>query len=269
MMGGHHAACGAAAWVAATATAPFAFGWYPVSYVGVATGALVCAGAAVLPDADHHDGTIANSLPPLSHWVCRGVAAVSGGHRHGTHSLVGVAAFTGLAWLAGHWRVDVERFGTVDVGAGVLGLLLASYALKALKLVKGTVAPWLASLTLAVLIALFAPTEWTWLPLAVGIGCAVHVVGDLLTTDGVPLGWPIRPRPPRWWASTNGLNDLWRRGGNVAVPILGDAGSWREWALLVPVGAYAVLGVGWALLEQMGFDTTDAYSRVAAAFGHG
>ncbi|GMA26228.1 metal-dependent hydrolase [Luteimicrobium album] len=268
MMGGHHAASGAAAWVAVTATAPFAFGWYPVSHVGVATGAVVCAGAALLPDADHHDGTIANSLPPVSHWVCRAVGAVSGGHRHGTHSVLGIAVFTGLAWLLGHWRMTVDGFGVVDVGAGVMAVLLAAYALKALRLVRGKVAPWLGALTLATLVAFFSPTEWTWLPLAVGIGCAVHVVGDMLTTGGVPLLWPVRHRPPRWWASTNVLNDVWKRGGNVALPILGDAGSRREWALLVPVSAYAVLGVGWALLEQMGFDTADAYARVSATLGH-
>jgi membrane-bound metal-dependent hydrolase YbcI (DUF457 family) len=268
MMGGHHAACGAAAWVAVTATAPFAFGWYPVSYAGVATGALMCAGAALLPDADHHDGTIANSLPPVSHWVCRGVGAVSGGHRHATHSLLGIAAFTGFAWLMAHWRLHTAAFGTVDLGAGVLAVLLSSYALKALKLLPGRrVRPWLFSLALAVLVALFSPTHWTWLPVAVGIGCTVHVLGDFLTTDGVPLLWPLQRRPPRWWASTNGLNDLWHRGGNVAFPVLGDAGSWREWALLVPVSAYAVLGVGWALLERLGFDTTGTLAQVASNLG--
>jgi membrane-bound metal-dependent hydrolase YbcI (DUF457 family) len=267
MMGGHHAACGAAAWVAVTATSPLTFGWYPVSHAGVATGALMCAGAALLPDADHHDGTIANSLPPVSHWVCRGVAAVSGGHRHGTHSILGVGVLTGIAWLLGHWRLHTDTFGVIDVGAGVLAVLLASYALKALRLVRGRALPWVASLALACLVAVFSPNHWTWLPLAVGLGCAVHVLGDLLTTDGVPLLWPVRRRPPRWWARSDVLRDVWHRSGNVALPVLGDAGSWREWALLVPVGAYAVLGVGWALLEQLGLDPSEAYARVAAAVG--
>ena len=36
MMGGHHAASGAAAWIAVTSSAPIAFGWYPgVSDIGV------------------------------------------------------------------------------------------------------------------------------------------------------------------------------------------------------------------------------------------
>ncbi|WP_281255208.1 metal-dependent hydrolase [Luteimicrobium subarcticum] len=265
-MGGHHAASGAAAWVAVTATAPFAFGWHPVSYVGVVTGSVVCAGAALLPDADHHDGTIANSLPPVSHWVCRGVEKISGGHRHGTHSVVGIALMTALAWLLGHWRLHTDRFGTIELGAGLMTILLASYALKALKLVPGRhFAPWTGSLVMAAFVALFAPDEWAWLPLAVGVGCVVHVFGDMLTTNGVPLLWPWTPRPPRRWRRMNGPNDIWRSGGNMALPVLGDAGSVREWILLVPVSAYALLGVVWALLEQMGFDTGAVWASVVAA----
>lgn len=79
MMGGHHAACGAAAWVAVTSTAPYTLGFYPVSDVGVITGAIVCAGAALLPDADHHSGTIAHSLPPVSEGVANLVETISGG----------------------------------------------------------------------------------------------------------------------------------------------------------------------------------------------
>ena len=42
MMGGHHAASGAAAWVAVTASTPIAFGWYEgVTNTGVIAGALV------------------------------------------------------------------------------------------------------------------------------------------------------------------------------------------------------------------------------------
>jgi membrane-bound metal-dependent hydrolase YbcI (DUF457 family) len=265
MMGGHHAASGAAAWVAVTASAPFAFDWYPVSPAGVATGALMCAGAALLPDCDHHAGTIAHSLPPVSHWICQGVEKISGGHRHGTHSLLGIAVFTGLAWLLAHWRMHTAAFGVVDLGAGLLAILLASYALRALRLVRGKVLPWAVSVGLAFCVAVFSPTQWDWLPVAVGIGCAVHVLGDFLTTDGVPLLWPVHHRPPRWWASNSGLKDLWHHGGNVAFPVLGDAGSWREWMLLVPVSVYAVGGVAWALLERLGFDATGTYTHAVSA----
>ncbi|GAB2466067.1 metal-dependent hydrolase [Xylanimonas ulmi] len=266
-MGGHHAASGAAAWVAVTATTPIAFGWYPVSDIGVITGALVCAGAALLPDADHHAGTIARSLPPVSQGVARAIAAVSGGHRGGTHSLLGVAAFTAIAWAVGHLTLRTEAFGDVLVGPGIVAVLLIAFALRALRLTgEGRWWAWLASGSLAALVAAYAPEEWFWLPFCVGLGCLVHLIGDLLTTRGVPLLWPIRFRSPRWVRRHRALpfDDVWRAGGNIALPLLGDAGSWREWLVMTPVSVYAVLGVGWATLDLAGVDTASAWDAAAS-----
>lgn len=265
MMGGHHAASGAAAWVAVTSTAPIAFGWYPVTDVGVMTGALVCAGAALLPDADHHRGTIAHSLPPVSEGVTRLVARVSGGHRGATHSVLGVAVFTAIAWVASLLTVRTGTFGDVLVGPGVLAVLLIAFALRALRLTRrGRWWSWTASVVLAALVAAFAPEEWYWMPFCVGLGCAVHVVGDLLTTRGVPLLWPVRIRSPRWVRRYRMLpfDDVWRRGGNLSVPVLGDAGSWREWLVMTPVSLYAVVGVAWAALGQAGLDTASAWQAL-------
>ena len=55
---------------------------------------------------------------------------VSGGHRHGTHSLAGIAAFTGAAYVAEHYRRTLG-------GKIVLGLLLVlvlAAGLRALKI---------------------------------------------------------------------------------------------------------------------------------------
>lgn len=49
------------------------------SPIGIVTGALVTAGAAMLPDADHHNATIAHSLPPLSNAMCAGIGKLAGG----------------------------------------------------------------------------------------------------------------------------------------------------------------------------------------------
>ncbi|MBD8077632.1 metal-dependent hydrolase [Cellulosimicrobium arenosum] len=264
MMGANHAATGAAAWIAVTSTAPFALGLHPVSSVGVMTGAVVCAGAAVLPDADHHNGTFAHSLPPVSEWVSDAVEAVSGGHRNGTHSFLGIAVFTALAWAAGLLTIQTESFGTVYVGGGVLAVLLIALALKALRLTRrGRLAPWLTSLTVAALVALFAPEEWNWLPVAVGLGVTVHVLGDVLTTNGAPLLWPVRFRAPRRVRRSLVLDDVWRPGGSFAVPLLGSTGSVREWLLATAVGLYATVGFTWSALDQMGFDTFGTYTRLS------
>ncbi|MER7556815.1 metal-dependent hydrolase [Nocardioides sp. NPDC126508] len=269
MMGGHHAASGAAAWIAVTSSAPIAFGWYPgVSDIGVMTGTLVCAGAALLPDADHHNGTIAHSLPPVSEGLTRIVGQVSGGHRNGTHSILGVLAFTALAWGAGKLSLETEHFGSVLIGPGIMCVLLVAFAMDALKLTrKGVHWPWIPAVALAAVIAVFAPEEWWWMPFSVGLGCVVHLLGDFLTTMGIPLFWPIAPKPPRWVRRNKWLpfDNMWTRGGNFALPILGDAGSVREWIVMTPISLYAIVGFGWALMSQMGFDVDSRWEALVSS----
>jgi len=270
MMGGHHAASGAAVWIAVTASTPIAFGWYPVSNVGVMTGALVCAGAALLPDVDHRSGTIAHSLPPITEAITQVVGKLTGGHRKSTHSLLGVAVFVAIAWAASLLVMRTEQFGDVLIGPGIMAVLLIAFALRALKLTrKGWWWPWLTSVSLAGTVAVFAPEEWYWMPFCVGLGCLVHLLGDLLTTHGIPLLWPLRVRSPRWVrrAPILPFDDMWRPSGNIAIPLLGDAGSWREWTLMTPVSIYAVAGFSWAALDQMGFDTLGVWNVFSAWFG--
>jgi membrane-bound metal-dependent hydrolase YbcI (DUF457 family) len=264
MMGAHHAACGAAAWVAATTqiqvhpgllvpalpeSVTLGLGLLDVSPVGVVTGALVTAGAALLPDADHHSATIAQSLPPLSNVFCAAVGAISGGHRRGTHSLLGVIAFVAVAFLAGLWTVETTQFGTVYPGAGLLTVLLVSFAAKALRIIPDRMrrSPWAVGLTAGAFVTAFAPEEQFWFPLAVGIGVVVHILGDMLTTGGCNPAYPFRLRRPRRLAHVPVLAQVWRPNGNIAVPLLGNAGSVREWCLLVPVSLYAVGGIAWAV----------------------
>ena len=269
MMGAHHAACGAAAWVAATTrielglgplaavlpvmpeSVTLGFGLLDVSPVGVVTGALVTAGAALLPDADHHSATIAHSLPPLSNLFCAGVGAISGGHRRGTHSLLGVAAFVAVAFVAGLWTVETADFGIIYPGAGLLTVLLVSFAAQALKIIPDRMRrpPWALGLTAGAFVTPFAPEEQFWFPLAVGVGVVVHILGDMLTTGGCNPVYPFRIRRPRSLAKLPVVAQVWRPNGNIAVPVLGNAGSLREWCLLVPVSLYALGGIGWAVLR--------------------
>ncbi|MFS0702056.1 metal-dependent hydrolase [Cellulomonas sp. 179-A 4D5 NHS] len=244
MMGANHAATGAAAWFAVAGSGPLMLGWYPVHSSGLLIGAAVCAGAAMLPDADHHAGTISHSLPPLSRLVTRGVAHVSGGHRHGTHSLLGILVFAALGALLGAVRVP-SPVGTLAVGAGVISLLLVAYAAKALRMTSDAtwLRSWLLATGVAAAITVFAPEDPTWLAVCVGLGAAVHVLGDALTTGGVPLLWPWTPDPPRWWAENRVLRRVWQRNGWGGVPVLGRTGSVREWLLAVPVSLYATYGL--------------------------
>ncbi|MET4143810.1 membrane-bound metal-dependent hydrolase YbcI (DUF457 family) [Arthrobacter sp. UYCo732] len=277
MMGAHHAACGAAAWVALTTNihvntsalaekVPFlphyldiGFGLFDVSPVGIVTGALVTAGAAMLPDADHHNATIAHSLPPLSNAMCAGIGKVSGGHRHGTHSVVGIVVFVLVAFLAGLWTYELEGFGTIYPGAGILSVLLVSFAAKALKIIPDRMrkSPWAVGLTVGAFITFFAPQEQNWFPIAMGIGVIIHILGDMMTTEGCNLAWPFAIKPPKAIRNLPVLKQCWHSNGYMTIPVLGHAGSVREWLLLVPIGAYAIFGVGSTLVGMGQSGLTD------------
>ena len=73
MMGGHHAASGAAAWVAIASTGPYALGWYPLDPTGIVIGAMATAGTALVCDWDHRASTVAH---------CAAAAVQPGGARH-------------------------------------------------------------------------------------------------------------------------------------------------------------------------------------------
>lgn len=298
MMGPSHAACGAAAWVALTGTYtvhladisfPVGLGLMPVGDPGLITGALICAGAALLPDLDHPGGTVARSLPPVSRWLARGLSRLAGGHRRGTHSLLGLLVVVLLAELsqrasvpvgdALRWRVTGSAAlpaggagtgaappGAVGSGAAgavgdaaaslpgqvwplaaVLSVLLIACAVKVLAFVPDRLAHanWVVGILLGAFVATHPPGDPRWFVVAVGLGCAVHMLGDLLTTQGIHLLWPLRvplPLPP----------SLYARRSFVRLPVLGNAGSAREVLLLVPVTLYALAGLACAGIAWAG-----------------
>ncbi|MCW2901733.1 MAG: rane-bound metal-dependent hydrolase [Streptosporangiaceae bacterium] len=190
MMGATHSLSGAAAFLAVAA--PLSQHVHPLTPATVAVGTVVSAGAAMWPDMDHHNGTIANTFGPISRVLCRVVAAVSGGHRHATHSLVGTAVFVALAIAAAHdrwaltavlwlcmglavralWKRPKNRpdgkFGYKDV-AGVVHAVVAA-----------VIAYWLVH----------SSVDMSVVPWAVAIGYVAHLLGDSLTERGIPLMWP-------------------------------------------------------------------------------
>lgn len=76
---------------------------------------VLSAAFATFPDLDQTCSSAGRSLGPVSRLAAIVIRRVSGGHRHGTHSVAGVAAFTGLAVLASAFRADI---------AGMAGLAL-------------------------------------------------------------------------------------------------------------------------------------------------
>ena len=177
MLARDHALSGALAF---TAVAPVLH----VTGAGLLAGAVFTAGAATLPDIDEPGSTISRTLGFFTMAVAWVVHKISGGHRKGTHSVLGIALFTVAAWAA----VAGARGLTGKIILGVvLGLLLAA-GVRALRigghqadiigLAAGAAAVyWRAGLALV--------------PLCVALGAAAHIAGDELTHGGCPLAWPV------------------------------------------------------------------------------
>src|SRR5687768_7981296 len=92
-MGRTHALSGAALFTAGTLALEL-----PAEQIVL--GAVVCAGAAVLPDIDHHGSNISRTFGPLTRGFGWAVGKVSGGHRNGTHSALGVALIAAVVFLS-------------------------------------------------------------------------------------------------------------------------------------------------------------------------
>lgn len=192
MMGHSHALSGALVWLAAApalaALTPAAGG--ALLPAELLAGALVCAGAAMLPDLDHPSATIAQTFGPATWMLSKAVNFLSGGHRQATHSLL----FCVGMGLGAH---ALAQYSTV--GRDIVVVLMIGLALRALAIgVPGkTITSAVVNILLtAVLFLVFGSlgVGYGWLGLAVGIGSLAHVIGDCLTERGCPVLWPIKGR---------------------------------------------------------------------------
>src|ERR1700722_17357040 len=102
MLGRDHALSGA---VVFAALAPELH----VTDAHLAAGVVLAAGAGVLPDIDHPDSTISRAFGSPPEWFNWVGDRTPGGHRHGTHSLLGIAAFTAGAWGAGLFQLSEPK----------------------------------------------------------------------------------------------------------------------------------------------------------------
>jgi membrane-bound metal-dependent hydrolase YbcI (DUF457 family) len=155
-------------------------------------------GMALLLDLDSCGSTGARSLGLISGAVSHLVRKVSGGHRHATHSLIGIAAFTGLALLACHFRGDYAGLA----GLALLITLSVSAGLEALHVTRSHVADVTGILVSAAVI--YFGWGLALIPLAVLLGCLVHGILDSMTDSGVNWLWPCQyrvhflPEPFAW-----------------------------------------------------------------------
>ena len=150
--------------------------------------ACLTADYALASDLDSCGSTEARSFGFATAVLAWCVRLVSGGHRHGTHSLLGVAAFTGVAWAACEFR------GTWP-GRAVLFVILAVGMAAAADALRPSAAHAENILALAIAAAMC----WTGyglalVPLAAALGTACHIAGDSCTVSGCPWLYPFSDR---------------------------------------------------------------------------
>ncbi|GLY07430.1 membrane protein [Actinoplanes sp. NBRC 101535] len=240
-MGPSHALSGSAAWLAGSwALAQFAD--VTQSPLEVAVGTAICAGGALLPDLDmsgkvtknQGGATVARTFGVASLFVAEVVEKVSlgiytatklskdprrnNGHRTFTHTIP-------FCVLLG-WGTSAlcEKYGEWAVVAIVF--VMAGLALRGLFDDWAERAGWVLVTLTSGVVAWFTAANldgdrgYPLMGLAVGMGCFVHILGDWITKNGVPILWPI-PIKRRMWMMFGIPNSMAVKvGGKVEVVIL-------------------------------------------------
>jgi membrane-bound metal-dependent hydrolase YbcI (DUF457 family) len=244
MMGPSHALSGAAVWLAGS-WALDRFAGYEQSPLAVAVGTAVCAGGALLPDLDmsgkvtanRGGATVARTFGVLSLFLAEVIEKVSlgvyhatklrkdpdrtNGHRTLTHTLPFTALVgwgtTAACAAYGRWAVIGILFFTI--GLALRGLFedwAQRVGWAAVTLIS-------AASAFGTYVALPPDRGYPMLGFAVGVGCLVHILGDIITTAGVPVLWPV-PVGRRTWRMIGVPNGMALRvGGRVEVVVLRGA----------------------------------------------
>ncbi|PRY21945.1 metal-dependent hydrolase [Pseudosporangium ferrugineum] len=256
MMGPSHALSGASVWLAGSWALDH-FAGYAQSPLAVAVGTTVCAGGALFPDLDlsgkvtrnQGGATVARTFGVFSLFVAEVVEKVSlgvytatklskdprrnNGHRTFTHTLpfAGLVGWgtTTLAATYGKWAVVAIVF------------LMAGLALRGLFDRWAERAGWLIVTLASGVIAWFTAANlpgdrgYPMLGFAAGVGCVVHLFGDMITKNGVPILWPI-PIGRRMWRMVGVPN-------RMAVKVGGRGETLGLRLLFTTVAVLAVLGM--------------------------
>jgi membrane-bound metal-dependent hydrolase YbcI (DUF457 family) len=229
MLGYSHAMSGGVAWLALAPVIETTFGVQFETYELLA-GTIATAGAALIPDLDHPQATIAHTFGPISKGVSKLTALLAGGHRQGTHSILFSLGFGALCYSIG---IGSEASGS-NLPAMILMFLLAAFAFRGLNIVppktsssfKGIIVLLEAAALTYVLSLMLEPgATWWWLGFAGAVGALTHLVGDAITPEGVPFFYPMK----------------WR----ISVPIIAHTGNIMERAIVSPLLTFALIYLAW------------------------
>ncbi|WP_026922489.1 metal-dependent hydrolase [Glycomyces arizonensis] len=263
VMGPTHAMSGAALWLAGSAIASLAFD-IDQSSAELIVGTIAVSGASLYPDIDcagkvtenKGGSTVARSFGVVSLFFAECVERLcywfylltkskkdkkrKNGHRTFTHTAVHAALVgTGVGYLGAYFgKPAVIAVLFVLTGLAVRGLLPSAVNKKG----------WIVTTAVALagaygMYRLLPPDRSYWIVgLAMGIGCFIHILGDMITKMGSPLLFPI-PIKKRRWADLGLPNNIALRAGGKA-----------ENRILLPVLTFiVVLGMFYNLPEVQEF----------------
>ncbi|MGW1676014.1 metal-dependent hydrolase [Saccharopolyspora sp. NPDC002376] len=241
MMNGGHAATGALAGALTSSTIGTLTG-AELGVAGTAVGALLGAGAALLPDLDADGATAYRSGGPVTavvgetfQWLAR-VAYRStrlphdppgdGEHRGLVHTPLFAAALGLLVGIGGAITPLVTMAVLVLVLAPGIGALSRSgpqWIRRRLHTHRDIPALLAAAIITAALTAAGAINDlgW-WAGVSITVGMIVHSAGDSATRSGIPWCWPIRRRCVKCAPSAECEGSRWRRSH-----VLPKAMRWR------------------------------------------
>ena len=245
MMGQEHALVGFGTYAAGTWALTTTGYIQAQTAPALAAGALLAAGAALLPDIDHPSATVANAGGIVTKGIARITNAVSGGHRQGTHQVPFAVVLFVLVWgttagagkmaqalgmpelityqvhITALWFISIVAFGVQATSKTFLhqrfnklwqqrtGTFAKAYSWGFAALAFG--ATWLLC---------GSPSSWSWVVPAVITGHLSHLVTDAFTSAGLS----ILP------------------GVHIYLPILGEAKRENPLQLLLGV-AFALVGI--------------------------
>jgi membrane-bound metal-dependent hydrolase YbcI (DUF457 family) len=153
----------------------------------------VVAGCALAPDLDMAQSTIGRMWGPITggiyiKWFGRRrlifpglshlVEFLAGGHRQRTHTIDGLIILLGMVYLAQLWTIPTALVLALLTGVGILA---ADF------LIPGKIG-WKINLAVSAGVGCWSATRGFelpgWVVWAMVLGCAVHILGDMLTIQG-------------------------------------------------------------------------------------
>jgi membrane-bound metal-dependent hydrolase YbcI (DUF457 family) len=176
MMGYNHVSCGL---LAGIATLPIA----PVTGPAAQTAWVIAlGGASLIPDLDTSGSAAARMWGPITRTLGAAIGTLAHGHRQGTHDAVlAPASFAGISLLASLHPITTGVVLALTIGLALRGLALAGVGR------IGAAANLLVSAVTAWILVSAGAHQIRLLPLVIAAGVLIHIAGDWLTNEGIPI----------------------------------------------------------------------------------